>query len=261
MMAKVFLTIFICICSFSYAKGLSEAFNVRGHFETMQVSETGEILVAGGGTVHKISERGNIVATRSLNGNMPVAMEMSRNEIYFFMEGHQEMRIMGPGLSHRENISLEESGIENPGPAAKAGHEEYWVFDRDQGKFLLLDHNFNVRKKSDNLEPHALQKLEPVAARYYNNKLFVNNDGQEIFVLSRHGGFERRLDARVSGNIQMADNRIFYIHNNRAKVMDINTGTAQRPDITLPVSNAREYLIKDSKLYILSSGGLRVYNI
>ena len=245
----------------SQVMALQEDFSIQGFFRTMKVSASGDILLISDNTVHKVDRNGFTQAMQSFDGKRPLALDMGRNEILFFMEGNDEVRILDPNLAPRRKINLAESGIENPGPAARADREEFWIFDKDRGKFLLVSHNMKVRRESDDLTPFAFQSLNPVSATYYDNKLFVNNGGHEVLVLDRFGSYEQRLDVRADGNLQIADGKIFFVKNNRARVMDIRSGRDRSPDIVLPYSNIREYLIKDSRVYILTRGGLTVFNI
>ncbi len=259
-MVKYIIFGLLLLLALENAEAYNRQFQVQGHFNTMKVDEQGKIFLLTDNAVHMYNERGHNIAVQRFSGGMPLSLELSKeNEVYLFFKGSNEVRITDQNLATRRKVSFENSGITNPGPACYAGLGRMWVYDTDREKFLLLDHNMEERRESEPLSNFAFHTLNPISVTYYNNHLFVNNDGHEVLVFNRFGNYMNRLDVRTEGHLQVSNGKIYFVRHGNPAVMDINSGRVEQPPLPFRFSTVREYLMKNNKLYILSAGGLSVY--
>jgi hypothetical protein len=236
-----------------------QEFRIAGSFQTMRVDETGRIYLISGQNVHIYDNRGHLLATERFDGK-PMSLELTQeNEIFLFYQGSQKILVTTGNLAKRRTLSFEKSGISNPGPACYAGQGQIWVYDRDEEKLKLLDHNLEVRRTSEPLSGFAFHTLNPLSLVRYNDKLLINNDGHEVLIFNRFGSYVDRLDVRTHGHIQIADGNIFFIRHGRPQAMNINTGRVEELVFPFGFGTVNEFLIRNNRLYVLSHGGLSVY--
>lgn len=237
-------------------------FTVSLHAHLLEVDNLGHLYAVGQDNVLvKMDSAGNVLFTYPQNRYGPLRQVDVSNpmKILLIYPDFAQVVILDNTLSELGQISLKRIGINDLSAAAYSRRDNgIWIFDRGNRNLKKIDLSGTLVLNAPELLQQLGITLEPSLMREYQNRLYLSDPQQGVFVFDAFGVFLEKLPLPPLRDFQISSGFLIGLADNQTVVVDLNSGT--QSVMALPhnvgCTGLRHY---GNRWYLLCSTGLLGY--
>jgi hypothetical protein len=228
--------------------------------ELVEVDILGNIFLADNNTLVKINqERKKIASFKNFSFGKIHSIDVTDPfKILVFYKETSTILILDQFLSIIGSpVLLNETEILDADAICNAANEGFWIHEYSTQR--LLKYNFFLKEiTSSNFFLHLKLPESPLKMLENNRKLYLLFKGVGIQIYDEYGQIELSLNNIISDDIQVKNNFVFYIKEDKINVYNIETGTT---DIffSLPKTKIQDWCYDGKIIYILTDKSLDMY--
>lgn len=145
----------------------------------------------------------------------------------------------GPYLLNDHNIS-------QPLQVCSSFNNSIWVYDQQNFELVRLDANLQITHRTGNISQVTQTTITPYSMLEYNNKVFVNDTTQGIFVFDIFGSYLKTYPLKSIRQFQVTDEHLLYTKNDSLFAYDFKSF-----DKTFLLNDTGMFCAKKTKDYLI----------
>lgn len=181
--------------------------------------------------------------------------------IFSFSEDLQEYRILDRFLKQLTENSFLQTDINLAKAATLGNNNIVWVWDESDLSLKILDYRRNLVIQSQPLNLILnLGQVEVLEIREFKNRLFMNVEGEGIFIFDNQGNFIEKISLITKQRMCFYKEHLLWVENTQLNAISISENQVSTLIDELP--STFEFLqIGQEKLVFKSKGKLTLYPI
>lgn len=221
----------------------------------------GFVYTVDGETLTKYSSKGEKIQSYS-NSKFGKITSIDTNnplQILIFYKDFNQIILLDNTLSQIGNsISLDELNVESAEVVCSASNAGFWVFNSINSQLNYFDKNLKLIHKGIDIRPFNKTENTPNFILERNNLVYLNMNGNEIFVFDSFGNYKRTISLKIKDSFQIFDSKIYYFENQ--SLLCYSADLHQTDTLNIPQNtNIKDVKIELNQFYVLENGKICIY--
>jgi hypothetical protein len=220
------ITILILTCSYEVARGQEKVISAEGITDA-EIDAQGNIyLSTEKGAILKYSSSYEFIMAYASNEVVPISsLDVSFHfRIFGFYKSQQSYILLDRNFKMLNEVRLDPELIGNAVSASYASDNMVWIFD--EMDFSLAKLNPTLNQLVIDIRLPLLVETELlfiIQLEEYQNRVYLNNAGEGIYVFDLFGNFLKKLKIPTYKIFKISRDCIFFIDNNFIKSFQVYT--------------------------------------
>lgn len=182
-------------------------------------------LVKANNTLLKFDVKGEqqFEYSNSLLGDITLVDVTDPLNIAIYYADYQSIVLLDRNLTELQVISLFDLGFGQVPTIGISNNQSIWLYDENDFKLKRIDRQGKVVFESGDLSMNIGRSIQPLQLLERNNKIFVNDPEQGIFVFDLFGQYLYHLNIQDLSSFQVLDNHLIYFENNELKSWNLQS--------------------------------------
>jgi hypothetical protein len=195
-----------------------------------------------------------------INGDLKMVDVTNPLKMLLYYPNFGKLVVLDRLLTVVQEIDLRKMNIYNAPAAGLSVDGRIWVYDAMTAQLKKIDEQFNITTTSNDLRQETHTVPKPTALLERNNRVYLSDTKNGIFVLDRFGAYLNTLEIKNVKKIQAFGNQLIYRVGH--ELISYNIKTLQASKIELPsADDFVEARIERNRLYYLFKNRLEIYSI
>lgn len=193
-------------------------------------------------------------------GNITSIDARNPMKVLYFSEEQQQIGFLDNTLTEQQiPFDLMEEKFSNVTSVAYSGQpDKIWLFDTDNSQITLLSTQKIQSQVIENL--YGLLHLKELHQMMeYNNRLYLLDPTQGIFILNRFGSWIDFIRIPGIENFAIVNNTILFIKDQQLHYYNLTEKEQDR--IEIPLSKIHRILINGNRFYLIDEEKIYIYNV
>jgi len=241
---------------------------IPGNFSRFYVDNMGNfyLLLNDNVQIKKLSPRGDslqIYDNVNQYGNVALVDVSNALKLLVYYRDFSTVLMLDRFLNVVSTIDLRQSGIMQSRAVASSYDGQIWIFDEQTSQIKKLDAQGNVTFTSTDLRTVFADAPDPNTIIDNDGLLYLYDKTQGWFEFDYYGAFKQRLNYTDWQNVSAVNNVLYgrvgdtlWAYEPRKIVAHTFTTS-----INIDLQHAKQLLINNGRLYILTAEGISVYAI
>ncbi|MCS6917185.1 MAG: hypothetical protein RMK52_06620 [Chitinophagales bacterium] len=228
----------------------------------LEVDPLGNLYVVGNNQqLSKLDSTGTLLFTYPQNryGTLAQVDVSNPMKVLLSYPDFAQAVVLDNTLSELGLLALKRSGINAFSAMAYSRRDNtIWLFDRENWNLKKVDFHGTIVLNAPDLLQQTGQTLEPAVMREHENRIYVADARQGVWVFDAFGLFLEQLPVPPVTDFQIVDEYFIGISDAETFVYHLRNG--QRKSISLPGNSTNACVrYRAGRWYVLSPDGLWVY--
>ena len=194
------------------AQELKLANTIKGEFDFMTSDHIGRLYLAKGHELFVYYADGQLKYQYSDLSRGVITHLDTRNpmKLLLFYPGYSQIALLDNTLSRtRENINLNDLGLELAQLACASFDNGFWVYDPVSFRLLRYDQGLKITNDVSNVNQLVGTEINPNQMVEFENWLYLNDPDNGVFVFDSFGTYSKLIPIKGAERIQVRENGVF----------------------------------------------------
>ena len=261
MMIRLIFGLTFLIAFTGKAQELKLAKTIKGEFDFMTSDHIGRLYLAKGHELFVFYADGQLKYQYSDLSRGVITHLDTRNpmKLLLFYPGYSQIALLDNTLSRtRENINLNDLGLELAQLACASFDNGFWVYDPVSFRLLRYDQGLKITNDVSNVNQLVGAEINPNQMVEFENWLYLNDPDNGVFVFDSFGTYSKLIPIKGAERIQVRENGVFLEYEN--KLLKYDPMNFEVVEINLPVDEFKALSIEKNRLYIMQKNQVLMFS-
>jgi hypothetical protein len=221
--------------------------------DAFEIDVIGNVFFVKGAELQKYSPDARLLNTYSnqLLGNISsIDLSDAMNVMVFYREMNQVILLDNQLSIKNSPIDLIDLGYSQVDLACLSYNNAFWIYDAMGNELLRFDKTLQKTDQSGNLFAVTSFNLNPVQMLERNNRLFLRDKQNGIFIFDKYGAFIKRLPIPNLEDFEVLDDQYLLL---RSDTLFLYHSIIQSVDtFVLPAHNIKEIRLRNDMMYLIN---------